>query len=145
MDAEERFDFKGVFDARRYRFLAELSDGQDESDMSGIDSVVVAIFEGIPDFRAGDTLRVNVRIREATKSAPRLLKGLSSTQRGVASTFTVRKISNGIGVERIFPLHSPVIESVSVVRAGRVRQSRIYYLRERFGRAARIKERRINN
>lgn len=115
--------------------------------MSGIDSVVNGYLrDDIPDFRAGDTLRVNVRIREGDKERTQAFEGvcLRRHNAGVTSTFTVRKISNGIGVERIFPLHSPVIESVAVVRAGRVRQSRIYYLRERFGRAARIKERRVN-
>ena len=115
--------------------------------MSGMDSVVQDYLrDDLPEFRAGDTLRVNVRIREGDKERTQAFEGvcLRRHNAGLTSTFTVRKISNGIGVERVFPLHSPVIESVSVVRAGRVRQSRIYYLRERFGKAARIKERRIN-
>ena len=95
-------------------------------------------------FRVGDTLRVNVRIREGAKERIQAFEGvcLRRHNAGAKSTFTVRKVSSGIGVERIFPLHSPILESVEVVRKGRVRQGRIYYLRERFGKAARIRERR---
>ena len=102
--------------------------------------------DDLPEFRAGDTLRVNVRIREGEKERIQAFEGvcLRRHNAGVSSTFTVRKVSSGIGVERIFPLHSPLIERIDVVRTGRVRQSRIYYLRERFGKAARIKERRQN-
>ena len=115
--------------------------------MSGIDTVVQGYLrDDMPAFRAGDTLRVNVRIREGDKERTQAFEGVCIRRHnaGVTSTFTVRKISNGIGVERIFPLHSPVLESVSVQRHGAVRQARIYYLRDRFGKAARIKERRIN-
>ena len=99
----------------------------------------------LPDFRAGDTIRVNVRIREGEKERVQAFEGVCIRRHNAQakSTFTVRKMSYGIGVERIFPLHSPILESVTVVRSGRVRQSRIYYLRERFGKAARIKERRV--
>ena len=98
----------------------------------------------LPTFRVGDSLRVNVRIKEGEKERIQAFEGvcLRKHNAGVTSTFTVRKMSSGIGVERIFPLHSPLIESISVVRTGRVRQARIYYMRNRFGKAARIKERR---
>ena len=102
--------------------------------------------DDLPNFRAGDTLRVNVRIREGEKERTQAFEGvcLRRHSSGVKSTFTVRKLSAGIGVERIFPTHSPMIESITVVRHGRVRQSRIYYIRELFGKKARIKERRVN-
>jgi large subunit ribosomal protein L19 len=98
-----------------------------------------------PTFRAGDTVRVLVRLPEG-ENRKQAFEGvcLRRNNAGVRSTFTVRKMSSGIGVERIFPLHSPFIEQIDVVKQGRVRQSRIYYLRERFGKAARIKERRAN-
>jgi large subunit ribosomal protein L19 len=102
------------------------------------------IRDDIPPFRAGDTLRVNVRIKEGEKERIQAFEGvcLRRHNSGATSTFTVRKVSSGIGVERIFPVNSPILESVTVVRKGRVRQARIYYLRERFGKAARIRERR---
>jgi large subunit ribosomal protein L19 len=113
--------------------------------MSTIESVANDyIRDDIPAFRAGDSLRVNVRIREGEKERIQAFEGVCIRRHNasVSSTFTVRKMSSGIGVERIFPLHSPLIESIAVVRTGRVRQARIYYMRERFGKAARIKERR---
>jgi large subunit ribosomal protein L19 len=100
--------------------------------------------DDLPPFRAGDSLRVNVRIREGEKERIQGFEGICIRRHNASlgSTFTVRKISSGIGVERIFPLHSPLIESITVLRTGRVRQARLYYMRERFGKAARIKERR---
>jgi large subunit ribosomal protein L19 len=101
----------------------------------------------LPTFRAGDTLRVAVKIREGegSKARERLqaYEGvcLRRHNAGLRSTFTVRKISSGIGVERTFPLHSPMIDSIEVVRAGKVRRSRIYYIRQRVGKAARIRAR----
>ncbi|MEE2756130.1 MAG: 50S ribosomal protein L19 [Myxococcota bacterium] len=102
------------------------------------------IRDDLPTFRVGDNIRVNVRIREGEKERIQAFEGvcLRRHNAGVTSTFTVRKMSSGIGVERIFPLHSPLIESITVVRSGRVRQARIYYMRNRSGKAARIKERR---
>jgi len=98
----------------------------------------------IPDFRAGDTVRVHVKIREGGKERVQAFEGTVIRRRGgnVRSTFTVRKISYGVGVERTFPLHSPMIELIEVVQRGRVRRSRIYYLRKRRGKAARIQPRR---
>lgn len=98
----------------------------------------------IPDFRAGDTIKVFVRIKEGEKERVQVFEGVCLRRRGggPGATFTVRKISYGIGVERIFPLHSPIIDKVEVITRGKVRQSRIYYLRNLRGKAARIKERR---
>ena len=97
----------------------------------------------IPPFRAGDTLRVAVRVREGDKERLQAFEGVCIARRGsgVSATFTVRKISNGIGVERIFPVHSPMIGSVTVVRRGQVRRAKLYYLRNVSGKAARIRER----
>jgi large subunit ribosomal protein L19 len=97
----------------------------------------------VPDFRPGDTLRVNVRVREGDKERIQAFEGVCIARKhgGVSETFTVRKISGGIGVERIFPLHTPMIESIKVVRRGRVRRAKLYYLRNLRGKAARIKER----
>ena len=97
----------------------------------------------MPKFRAGDTVRVHVRIREGEKTRIQAFEGVCLRRHNATlrSTFTVRKISYGIGVERIFPLHSPTIEKIEVVREGRVRQGRIYFLRARAGKAARIRDR----
>ena len=97
-----------------------------------------------PDFRPGDTLRVNVRVREGDKERVQAFEGVCIARKhgGIAETFTVRKISGGVGVERIFPFHSPSIDSIVVVRQGRVRRAKLYYLRDRRGKAARIQERR---
>ncbi|HLV61404.1 MAG TPA: 50S ribosomal protein L19 [Fredinandcohnia sp.] len=96
----------------------------------------------IPEFDAGDTVRVHSRIREGDKERVQVFEGvvLRVKKGGLRSTFTVRKISYGIGVERIFPLHSPRIEKIEVVTGGAVRRARIYYLRNLRGRAARLKE-----
>jgi large subunit ribosomal protein L19 len=96
----------------------------------------------LPAFRAGDTLRVNVRVREGDKERLQAFEGVCIARRGggVSATFTVRKISNGIGVERIFPLHSPMIGDITVVRRGRVRRAKLYYLRHLTGKATRIRE-----
>ncbi len=96
----------------------------------------------IPNFRSGDTVRVHVKIREGDKYRIQIFEGvvLALKRHGASSTFTVRKVSSGYGVERIFPLHSPVIAKLEVVKRGRVRRARLYYLRERRGKAARLKE-----
>jgi large subunit ribosomal protein L19 len=97
----------------------------------------------LPDFAPGDTLRVNVRVREGDKERIQAFEGLCIGRKGsgVSETFTVRKISSGVGVERIFPVHSPTVESIAVVRRGRVRRAKLYYLRKLKGKAARIRER----
>jgi large subunit ribosomal protein L19 len=97
----------------------------------------------VPPFRAGDTLRVNVRVKEGEKERIQAFEGVCIARRGsgVSETFTVRKISNGIGVERIFPVHSPMLAEINVVRRGRVRRAKLYYLRNLTGKATRIRER----
>ena len=97
----------------------------------------------LPDFAPGDTLRVNVRVREGDKERIQAFEGTCIARKGagISETFTVRKISSGIGVERVFPVHSPSVESITLVRRGRVRRAKLYYLRALRGKAARIKER----
>lgn len=98
----------------------------------------------LPDFRAGDTIKVHVRVIEGNKERIQIFQGVVIARRGggTRETFTVRKISGGIGVERIFPFHSPVLSKIEVVRRGKVRRAKLYYLRSLRGRAARIEERR---
>jgi large subunit ribosomal protein L19 len=98
--------------------------------------------DNVPDFRAGDTVRVYVKVIEGGKERIQPFEGVVITKRneGLKSTFTVRKISHSIGVERSFMLHSPRIDRVEVLRHGAVRRAKLYYLREKVGRAARIKE-----
>ena len=98
----------------------------------------------ISEFRSGDTVRVNVKIKEGDKSRIQVFEGvvIAIKRNGLSSTFTVRKVSVGYGVERIFPLYSPTIQTIEAVKRGRVRRAKLYYLRERKGKAARIKERR---
>jgi large subunit ribosomal protein L19 len=97
----------------------------------------------IPEFRPGDTVRVHVRLREGEKERIQVFEGvvIARDHGGISETFTVRKISSGVGVERIFPLHAPSIAKIEVSRRGRVRRAKLYYLRELRGKAARIKER----
>jgi large subunit ribosomal protein L19 len=98
----------------------------------------------IPTFQSGDTVRVHVRVVEGEKERIQVFEGVVIARKGGSNreTFTVRKISYGMGVERIFPLHSPMIERIDVIRQGRVRRAKLYYLRGKKGRAARIRERR---
>ncbi|MCH8299683.1 50S ribosomal protein L19 [Candidatus Marinimicrobia bacterium MT.SAG.3] len=100
----------------------------------------------ILDFRAGDTLSVDVRIREAGKERTQKFEGVVIQIRGVGAdkTFTIRKVSQGVGVERIFPIHSPSILGMKKIKAGKVRRSKIFYLRKLRGKAARIAEKREN-
>lgn len=101
--------------------------------------------EKVVPFRPGDTVRVNVRVKEGEKERLQAFEGVCIARKGggVSETFTVRKISNGVGVERIFPLHSPMIADITVVRRGAVRRAKLYYLRDVTGKAARIKERKV--
>jgi len=111
------------------------------------------IRDDIPVFREGDTVKVNVRVVEykelkggkvESRERVQAYEGvvIARHNKGISSSFTVRKISNGIGVERVFPLHSPLLESISVTRRGQVRRAKLYYLRDLSGKAARISERR---
>lgn len=101
--------------------------------------------KSIPPFRSGDTLRVNVRVKEGEKERLQAFEGVCISRRGVgvSETFTVRKISNGVGVERIFPVHSPMLSEITVVRRGRVRRAKLFYLRNVTGKSARIKEKKV--
>ncbi|MEQ8360642.1 MAG: 50S ribosomal protein L19 [Cytophagales bacterium] len=101
--------------------------------------------ENFPKFSAGDTINVHVKIKEGNKERIQQFKGTVIQRKGEGSnseTFTVRKVSNGVGVERIFPVLSPAIDKIELVRKGKVRKSRIYYMRGRAGKAARIREKR---
>jgi large subunit ribosomal protein L19 len=102
--------------------------------------------DGIPEFRAGDTVKVHVKVREGDKERIQVFQGVVIGRRGGGSreTFTVRKISGSVGVERIFPLHTPIIDRIEVVRRGKVRRAKLYYLRDLRGKAARIEERRVD-
>jgi large subunit ribosomal protein L19 len=96
----------------------------------------------LPSFRPGDTVRVYVKIKEGEKYRIQVFEGVVIAQKrnGVSSTFTVRKVTSGYGVERIFPVNSPIIEKMEIVKSGKVRRARLYYLRGRRGKAARLKE-----
>jgi large subunit ribosomal protein L19 len=98
----------------------------------------------LPDFRTGDQIRVHVKIKEGDKERVQVFEGVVIRKRkgNSGATFTVRKVSYGVGVERIFPLHAPAIDRIDIVTRGKVRRSRLYYLRELKGKAARIKEKR---
>ncbi len=99
--------------------------------------------ENVPQFAIGDTIRVEVKIREGERERLQAFEGTVIAKRGsgVAETFTVRRVSYGVGVERVFPLHSPNVDSVKIIRRGKVRRSKLYYLRDRVGKAAKVKER----
>jgi large subunit ribosomal protein L19 len=96
----------------------------------------------LPPFRSGYTVRVHVKIKEGDKFRIQIFEGVVIAQKsnGISSTFTVRKVSSGYGIERIFPIHSPIIEKLEVMKSGKVRRARLYYLRGRRGKAARLKE-----
>ena len=98
--------------------------------------------EELPEAKIGDTVRVSVRIKEGEKERIQAFEGTVIARRhgGVAETFTVRRTSYGVGVERVFPVNSPMVEKVEVVRRGRVRRAKLYYLRDRVGKAAKVKE-----
>ena len=107
---------------------------------------IEALGKDIPEFRAGDTVRVGVKVVEGTRERVQNFEGvvIARSNRGMGSNFTVRKMSFGEGVERVFPLYSPIVDSITVVRRGVVRRAKLYYLRGRTGKRARIAERRDN-
>jgi large subunit ribosomal protein L19 len=123
-----REDYRGT--VAMHTAIAELEQAQIRSD--------------IPDFRPGDTLKVHVRVVEGTRSRIQIFQGVVIRRQGggARETFTVRKISYGVGVERTFPVHSPSLDQIEVVTKGRVRRAKLYYLRDLRGKAARIRERR---
>ena len=112
--------------------------------MKAIEAIEQAQLVERPDFRPGDTVRVHVKVKEGEKERIQIFEGLVIGQHrgGARATFTVRKISFGQGVERIFPLHSPMIDKIEVVRSARVRRAKLYFLRNLRGKAARLRERR---
>ena len=113
--------------------------------MNTVDQIESAYLrDDVPDFSPGDTVRVNVRVVEGGRERVQTFEGVVIARNGggARATFTVRKLSFGVGVERIFPVHAPIIQSIEVVRRGDVRRAKLYYLRDRVGKAARIKEKR---
>lgn len=96
----------------------------------------------MPVFEIGDTVKVNVKIREGERERIQVFEGTVIARKGsgISETFTVRRVSYGVGVERVFPIHSPNVKSVDIVRKGRVRRAKLYYLRDRVGKAAKVKE-----
>jgi large subunit ribosomal protein L19 len=115
--------------------------------MNKLDGVnATQLRDDIPAFRAGDTLKVHVKVVEGTRSRVQVFQGIVIARQGtgVGATFTVRKVSFGVGVERMFPLHAPTIDKIEVDRRGDVRRAKLYYLRGLRGKAARIREKREN-
>ena len=114
--------------------------------MDFLNEISNKLIEGkeLPDFKSGDQITVYYTIKEGKKERTQFFKGVVLQRKGAGKTetFTIRKVSNGVGVERIFPINSPSIEKIVIEREGRVRRSRIFYMRERFGKKARIKEKR---
>ncbi len=114
--------------------------------MDFLNEISNKLIEGkeLPDFKSGDQITVYYTIKEGKKERTQFFKGVVLQRKGAGKTetFTIRKVSNGVGVERIFPINSPSIEKIAIEREGQVRRSRIFYMRERFGKKARIKEKR---
>ena len=98
--------------------------------------------ENAPEVKIGDTVKVHVRIKEGDKSRIQVFEGtvIAKKHGGISETFTVRRVAHGCGIERVFPLHSPVVDKVELVRHGKVRRAKLYYLRDRVGKAAKVKE-----
>jgi large subunit ribosomal protein L19 len=125
--------------------VGDLWHREKEIPMQILDAVDAASLRSdIPDFRPGDTLKVHVKVIEGTRSRIQVFQGVAIRRQGdgVRETFTVRKVSFGVGVERTFPVHTPVIDKIEVVTRGDVRRAKLYYLRDLRGKAAKIKERR---
>ena len=113
--------------------------------MNTLDQIESAYLrDDLPEFGPGDTVKVHVRVVEGGKERVQLFEGvvIGISGGGIRETFTVRKLSYGVGVERIFPMHAPIIQTIEVVRRGAVRRAKLYYLRDRIGKATRIKEKR---
>lgn len=110
------------------------------NDLQAVESAHVR--DDIPDFRAGDSVKVHVRVVEGGRERIQVFEGivLARNGSGPRASFTVRKVSFGVGVERVFPVHSPIIQKIEVIRRGDVRRSKLYYLRDRVGKSARIRE-----
>ena len=101
-----------------------------------------SVKQEIPAFEVGDTVRIGVNIREGDKERVQMLEGTVIARKGsgISETFTVRRVSYGVGIERVFPIHSPNVKEVKVIRRGKVRRAKLYYLRDRVGKAAKVKE-----
>ncbi|MDO5049722.1 MAG: 50S ribosomal protein L19 [Actinomycetaceae bacterium] len=115
--------------------------------MQKLDAVDAAVKrDDIPQFKAGDTVKVNVKVTEGNRTRIQVFQGIVIRRHGegIRETFTVRKVSFGVGVERTFPLHAPTVDSIEVVSRGRVRRAKLYYLRDRHGKAAKVREKREN-
>jgi large subunit ribosomal protein L19 len=128
--------------------VEERSVQKNSSKVDLMECVEAPVAQGeIPDFRAGDTVKVHVRIVEGEKARIQVFQGdvIARRNRANRSSFTVRKISQSVGVERIFPLYSPVVAKIEVVRRGRVRRAKLYYLSDRRGKAARIRARKTDS
>lgn len=116
--------------------------GKEEKSMNVLDSVVQDYLKtDIPAFNVGDTVKVHVKIKEGNRERIQIFEGfvLKRQNGGIGETFTVRRIASGVGVEKTFPLHSPLVEKIEVVRRGKVRRARLHYMRERTGKSAKIK------
>lgn len=128
------------------RNIAPLNQGRNSTVMDRIQEIANKLVEKPewPEFNAGDTVVVTIKIREGSKERLQKFQGVVIQRKGHGhtATFTVRKMTSGVGVERVFPMSSPFIDAVEVTKRGKVRRSRIYYLRERTGKSARIKEKR---
>jgi len=119
---------------------------ESEAIMHKLDDIdQVSLRDDIPEFRAGDTVKVHVKVIEGSRSRVQVFQGVVIRRHGggIGETYTVRKVSFGVGVERTFPLHTPVVEKVELVTRGDVRRAKLYYLRELRGKAAKIKEKRV--
>ena len=115
--------------------------------MKTLDAIDAAsLKDGLPDFRPGDTLKVHVKVVEGNKTRVQVFQGvvIARSGSGVGETYTVRKVSYGVGVERTFPVHTPIVEKIEVVTRGDVRRAKLYYLRDLRGKKAKIRERREN-
>ena len=124
---------------------ARLSYAKEDAEMNTLDALdAESLRSDIPDFRPGDTLKVHVRVVEGSRERVQLFQGVVIRRQGggIRETFTVRKVSFGVGVERTFPVHTPIIQKIEVATRGDVRRAKLYYLRELRGKAAKIKERR---
>lgn len=116
---------------------------KEENLMNAVEQLAASCLkEDAPKVQIGDTVKVHVKIREGEKSRIQLFEGtvIAKNNSGISETFTVRRVSYGVGVERVFPVHSPSVDKVEVVRKGKVRRSKLYYIRQRLGKAAKVKE-----
>lgn len=116
---------------------------QEEMKMDALKTISEASMkQEVPAFSIGDTVKVHVRIKEGDKSRIQVFEGtvIAKKHGGISETFTVRRVAHGCGIERVFPLHSPVVDHVDVIRRGKVRRAKLYYLRDRVGKAAKVKE-----